>query len=359
MGLFKNALFITAEIYKKSTDQMLFYQTLPFSSGLGNQYDDDPSQVINAGLISNKGIDLSVSYKGSLGDFHYGISGNISKFKYIVEELSSSTALTDNEVLADDVPVSRTTVGESGGYFYGYMVDGIFQSQEQVDQYNQNARDIAKANDPSISQSVLDEIFYNSTKTAPGDLIYRDLDGNGIIGQADRTNMGSPWPKATYGLQINMDYKGFDLGISGAGVYKRDVFNAGKVRTDQFDGYDYSTSATALTRWTVDNPSTTNYRITGNDPNKNMANPSSWYIEDGSFFRLKNIQLGYTIPMELTKKVKIDRLRFYVSAQNLWTITNYSGFDPEFGIGGATGAGVDEGSYPQSKIMLFGIQLDI
>jgi hypothetical protein len=90
-----------------------------------------------------------------------------------------------------------------------------------------------------------------------------------------------------------------------------------------------------------------------------MANPSSWYIEDGSFFRLKNIQLGYTVPMELTKRIKIDRLRIYVSAQNLWTITKYSGFDPEFGIGGATGAGVDEGSYPQSKIMLFGIQLDI
>jgi len=362
MGLFKNALFITAEIYKKSTDQMLFYQGLPFSSGYGNQYESDPSdvyQVINAGLISNKGIELSLSYKGNVGDLNYSVSGNVSKFKYVVEELSTSTALTDNEVLTDGVPVSRTTVGESGGYFYGYMVDGIFQSQEQVDQYNQNARDIAKANDPSISQTVLDQIFYNSTKTAPGDLIYRDLDGNGIIGQADRTNMGSPWPKATYGLQINLDYKGFDLGISGAGVYKRDVFNAGKVRTDQFAGYDYSTSATALTRWTADNPSTTNYRITGNDPNKNMANPSSWYIEDGSFFRLKNIQLGYTVPMELTKRIKIDRLRIYVSAQNLWTITKYSGFDPEFGIGGATGAGVDEGSYPQSKIMLFGIQLDI
>jgi TonB-dependent starch-binding outer membrane protein SusC len=171
--------------------------------------------------------------------------------------------------------------------------------------------------------------------------------------------MGSPWPKATYGLQINADYKWFDLAISGAGVYKRDVFNAGKVRTDQFASYDYSTSTTALTRWTPDQPSTTNYRITGNDPNKNMANPSSWYIEDGSFFRLKNISLGFTLPKEWTQKIKINRLRIYGSAQNLFTVTKYTGFDPEFGIGGATGAGVDNGSYPQSKVMLFGIQLDI
>jgi len=357
MGLFKNALFITAEIYKKTTSKMLYYQGLPFSSGYGNQYESDPedvNQVINAGQISSKGIDLSLSYKGNVGDLNYSVSGNVSKFKYVVEELSTSIPLKAN----DDI--SWTSVGESGGYFYGYMVDGIFQTQEQVDQYNQTARDIAKAKDPSISQSVLDQIFYNSTKTGPGDLIYRDLDGNGVITTAgDRTSIGSPWPKATYGLQINMDYKGFDLGISGAGVYKRDVYNAGKVRTDQFAGYDYSTSTTALTRWTPENPSTTNFRITGNDPNKNMSNPSSWFVEDGSFFRLKNLQIGYTVPMDLTKKVKIDRLRIYVSAQNLWTATKYSGFDPEFGIGGSIGAGYDEGSYPQSKIMLFGIQLDI
>ena len=358
LGLFKNALFITTEVYKKSTTKMLYYQYLPFSSGLGNQYDNEPSQVVNAGLVSNKGIDLALSYKGSLGDFHYGISVNASKFKYIVEELSDNTGLPENNVLGGE-KVSRTTAGESGGYFFGYMCDGIFQTQAQVDEYNQRARDIAKANDPSISQSVLDQLFYNSANTAPGDLIYRDISGNGTIGKDDRTNMGSPWPKATYGLQINADYKWFDLAISGAGVYKRDVFNAGKVRTDQFASYDYSTTTTALTRWTAENPSTTNYRITGNDPNGNMSKLSSWYIEDGSFFRLKNIALGFTFPQEWTQKIKINRLRIYGSAQNLLTITKYTGFDPEFGVGGAIGAGVDYGSYPQSKILLFGIQIDI
>jgi TonB-linked SusC/RagA family outer membrane protein len=359
LGLFKNALFITTELYKKSTDKMLFYQSLPFSSGLGNQYDNNPTQVINAGLISNKGIDVAISYKGNIGDFHYGVSVNASKFKYIVEDLNSTPALNESYVLSGSIPVSRTTVGESGGYFYGFICDGIFKTPEQVAEYNQRARDIAKANDPSISQTVLNQIFYNSNFTAPGDLIYRDISGNGTIGPNDKTNMGSPWPKATYGLQITADYKWFDLSISGAGVYKRDVFNAGKARTDQILSYDYSTTTTALTRWTVDNPSTTNYRISGLDPNGNMSNPSSWYIEDGSFFRIKNIALGFTLPQEWTQKIKINRLRIYGSAQNLFTFTKYTGFDPEFGIGGATSAGVDGGAYPQSKIMLFGIQLDI
>ncbi len=359
LGLFKNALFITTEIYKKSSDQMLFYKGLPYSSGRGNQYDDNPSQVINAGLISNKGIDFAATYKGNVGEFKYALSGNFSTFKYTVEELTDNNPLMASAVLADQVQVSRTTVGESGGYFYGYMSDGIFQNQEQVDDYNNMARQRAKELDPSISDSKLSQIFYNSPKTAPGDLIYRDINNDGIISQADRGKMGSPWPKLTYGFQISADYKWFDFLITTAGIQGRSVFNAGKVRTNQFSSYDYSTSTAALSRWTSENHSTTNYRIFGDDPNKNMSNPSSWYIEDGSYFRIKNIELGFTLPKEWTNKVGMSRLRLYLSGQNILTVTNYSGFDPEFGIGSATSAGIDNGSYPQSKIYLVGVQLDI
>ena len=359
LGLFKNKLFLTTEVYKKSVEKMLFSKGLPFSSGLGNQYDDNPSQVINAGLIYSKGIDFLATYKGNVGDFKYTISGNISSFKYTVEELTDNNPIMTNSVLADQVQVSRTTLGESGGYFFGYMVDGIFQTPEQVNEYNTKARDIAKALDPEASQSKLDQIFYNSPQTAPGDLIYRDMDGNGIISQADRVKMGSPWPKAVYGLQITAEYKWFDFSVSATGIYKRDVFNAGKVRTHQFASYDYSTSKEALTRWTPENPSTTNYRIYGNDANKNMSNPSSWYIEDGSYFRIKNIQLGMTLPKAWTSRVKVEKLRVYASGQNLITITKYSGYDPEFGIGSPLGAGVDQGTYPSSKVVLFGIQIDI
>ena len=359
LGLFKNALFITTEIYKKSSDQMLFYKGLPYSSGRGNQYDDNPSQVINAGLISNKGIDFSATYKGNIGQFIYALNGNFSTFKYTVEELTDNNPLMASAVLADQVQVSRTTVGESGGYFYGYQVDGIFQNPEQVDEYNNKARQRAKELDPSISESRLQQIFYNSPKTAPGDLIYRDINNDGIISQADREKIGSPWPKISYGFQITGNYKWVDFLISTAGIEGRSVFNAGKVRTHQFSSYDYSTSTAALSRWTAEKPSVTNYRIFGDDPNKNMSNPSSWYIEDGSYFRIKNVELGFTFPENWTNEIGISRIRFYVSGQNVFTRTNYSGFDPEFGIGSATSAGIDNGSYPQSKIYLVGVQLDI
>ncbi len=359
VGLFKNALFITTEVYKKISDQMLFYMWLPYSSGLGNQFDDNPVQVINAGLISNKGLDFSATYKGNVGEFRYAVSGNFSTFKYVVEELTDDNPLMSSAVLADQVQVSRTTVGESGGYFYGYMCDGIFQTPEQVNEYNNMARQKAKELDPTLTESELAEIFYNSPKTVPGDLIYRDINNDGIISQADRGKMGSPWPKLTYGLQLSAEYKWFDFLVTTAGIYKRDVFNAGKVRTHQFSSYDYSTSTAALSRWTPENHSTTNYRIFGDDPNKNMSNPSSWYIEDGSYFRIKNIELGFTLPTEWAKKAGLSRFRMYLSGQNILTVTNYSGFDPEFGIGGATSAGIDNGSYPQSKIYLIGVQIDI
>ncbi|MBK6284661.1 MAG: hypothetical protein IPF54_20300 [Draconibacterium sp.] len=275
LGMFKNALFVNSEVYKRSSDQMLFYQSLPLSSGLGGQYDDNPSQVINAGLISSKGLDFSVTYKGSFGDFKYSISGNVSTFRYRVEELTNNDALMTAAVLADRVEVSRTTVGDVGGYFYGYQSIGIFQTPEQVAEYNELARQRAKELNPGISESTLASTYYSRANTAPGDLIYKDLDNDGTITQADRAKIGNPWPKATYGLQIMANYKRFDLTIATTGIYKRDVFNASRASTYQFGSYDYSTTTQALTRWTEENHSTTNFRIYGDDPNKNLSNPSS------------------------------------------------------------------------------------
>lgn len=359
LGLLKNALFITTEVYKKSSDQMLFYQILPYSSGLGGQYSDNVVQVINAGLISNKGLDFSVTYKGALNDLRYSVNANFSTFRYRVEKLIDNDALMSTAVLADRIEVSRTMVGDVGGYFYGYQTLGIFQTPEQVAEYNEMARKRAKELNPEISESNLALVYYSKPNTAPGDLIYKDLDNDGTITQADRGKIGNPWPKATYGFQITANYKWLDLAISASGIYKRDVFNASRASTFQFASYDYSTTTRALSRWTEENHSTTNFRINGDDPNKNLSNPSSWYVEDGSFLRVKNIELGLTIPQRICNKINIDRLRFYVSGQNVFTFTKYTGFDPEFGIGGATSAGVDGGTYPQSRVFLMGVQIDI
>lgn len=358
LGLFKNALFINVEPYLKSSDMMLFNKPLPLSSGLADYNQYSPTQVINTGNISNRGMDISVTYKGNIGKFHYSVGGNISTFKYTVDKLADDNPILESPVLAAGEKVSRTTVGQSSGYFYGYQCDGIFQTPEQVDEYNNNARAIAKEQNPDLTPGQLSAIYYNSSNTAPGDLIYRDLNNDGKITSDDRVKIGSPWPAATYGLQVTADYKGIDLKIASAGIYDRDVFNASKASMYQFSSYDYSTTTLALTRWTPENHSTTNYRIDGTDPNQNMSKPSSWYIEDGSFFRIKNVELGYTVPTVLTNKVGISRFRLYMSGQNLLTFTKYTGFDPEFGIGNAIRSGVDNGSYPQSKIYTMGLQVE-
>lgn len=357
LGLFKNALFINIEPYQKKSDKMLFSLPLSLSSGYAD-FQQRPRQFVNAGLITNTGVDFSVTYKGSIRDFHYSVGGNISTYKYTVDKLADNNPILGGNVLAASEPVSRTVVGESSGYFYGYKCDGIFQTQEQVDEYNNNARTIAKQRNPMLTETQLSDIYYNSKFTAPGDLIYRDLNGDGIITPDDKQKIGTPWPKAIYGFQITANYKGIDFLMTSAGIYGKDVFNASKASLYQFGSYDYSTSTLALTRWTPENHSTTNYRIEGTDPNKNMSNPSSWYIEDGSFFRIKNLELGYTIPSVLTNKIGISRLRAYISGQNLLTLTKYTGFDPEFGMGGATSSGIDNGTYPQSKIYMMGLQVE-
>lgn len=359
LGLFKNALFINVEPYQKVSDKMLFEKELPLSSGLAEVNHYKPSQVINTGRITNTGLDVSLTYKGNISDFKYSLGANISTVNYKVNELADNSPLLRSEVLADGVQVSKTTVGESSGYFFGYQCDGIFQTQAQVDAYHNNARAIAKERNPGLSESALANIYYNgSANTAPGDLIFRDLNGDGVITPLDREKIGAPWPKATYGLQLAADYKGIDLLITSSGVYGRDVFNVSKVQMYQFSSYDYSTTTLALSRWTPENHSTTNYRIEGKDPNKNMSNPSSWYIEDGSFFRIKNLEIGYSIPSVLINKIGISRLRIYMSGQNLLTVTKYSGFDPEFGMKNAISSGVDYGSHPQSKVYMMGLQVE-
>ena len=359
LGLFKNALFINVEPYQKVSDKMLFEKELPLSSGLAEVNHYKPSQVINTGRITNTGLDVSLTYKGNISDFKYSLGANISTVNYKVNELADNSPLLRSEVLADGVQVSKTTVGEGSGYFFGYQCDGIFQTQAQVDEYHNKARAIAKEKNPGLSESALANIYYNgSANTAPGDLIFRDLNGDGVITPLDREKIGTPWPKATYGLQLAADYKGIDLLITSSGVYGRDVFNVSRVQMYQFSSYDYSTTTLALTRWTPDKPSITNYRIEGNDPNKNMSNPSSWYIEDGSFFRIKNLEIGYSIPSVLINKIGISRLRIYMSGQNLLTVTKYSGFDPEFGMKNAISSGVDYGSHPQSKVYMMGLQVE-
>jgi TonB-dependent starch-binding outer membrane protein SusC len=335
LGFFQNKLLFTIEPWQKKTFGLLYTSSLPLSSGLG-AYQNDPTYVLNVGNLQNRGLDLFGTFKQSIGDWNFSINANLSFVRNKVLSLENNDVfISSTRVLTASQPISYTSVGQPIGYFYGYKVDGIFQTQEQLD------------NTPKIS-----------SKTGLGDLIYRDINGDGKITEADKTIIGNPWPKATYGFGLYANYKWFDLTIAFSGVYKRDLFNSTRQTTHSLFS-DYSTTTRALDRWTPTNHSTSVFRMDAADPNGNSANPSSWYIEDGSFLRLKNLQVGVTLPKSLAKKFGMELFRVYGSAQNLLTFTKYQGLDPEFAIGNTSSTGVDSYNYPQPRTFIIGLQVTL
>jgi TonB-dependent starch-binding outer membrane protein SusC len=191
--------------------------------------------------------------------------------------------------------------------------------------------------------------------TAPGDFKYKDINGDGLIDDRDRVKIGNPWPKFVYGFNMGMDYKGFDFYAFFQGVYGNDIYHLNKRVTDNLTG-DYSFTYNAFNRWTPENP-TNQPRIVYADPNANLTRSSSYFVEKGSYLRLKNLQLGYTLPAKILPRLDIEKLRIYVSGQNLITVTNYTGMDPEISTGSNTDKNLDQGMYPQSRTFLLGLQL--
>ena len=221
--------------------------------------------------------------------------------------------------------VARTEVGHPIASFFGFVTDGLFQNQQEVEAH-----------------------AFQNENTAPGDIRFRDINEDGIINNEDRDFIGDPTPDFTYGINADFEYKGFDVSLFLQGVQGNDIYN-GIVR------YDFSYTnrpQSVLNRLTGPGTSNTEPRVTVNDPNFN-ARVSDRFVEDGSYFRVKNLQVGYSLPKSIIKQLKIEKFRVYLSSQNLWTLTDYSGLDPE--IGATTGAldiGIDRGFYPQSRTCL-------
>ncbi len=338
--LFNNRLEINADYYIKNTKDMLIPVDLPNSAGLGN----DASALINLGSVSNKGLDLQARFRGSKGDFTYSIGGNLSFNRNKVESLNA-----DKTITAGELNQFYTAPGLPMSSYQGYIVDGIWQATSE---------DTAAIVQRLIkAKKIKNRAQYNSTKnTAPGDLIYRDLNGDSIINKSDLALLGDPWPKFVYGVNLSAEYKGFDMTIFIQGVKGSEIFNLSKRVYENTYG-DYSFTNKISGRWTPDNPSTTMPRLAYGDPNKNLTTSSSYFVEDGSYMRLKNVVIGYTLPQELMKKIGINRLRIYLSGQNLLTFTHYSGMDPEIGGGKNTERVLDNGIYPQSKTYMIGAQV--
>jgi hypothetical protein len=234
-------------------------------------------------------------------------------------------------------------VGEPLWHFYGYETDGIFQNQGEID--------------AAATQN----------NAAPGDIRFKDSNGDGVVNADDRVVIGDPFPDISFGVSFDANYKNFDTAILFTGVSGNEIFNATRYYLDGAAQLT-NTGTAVLDRWTSTNPSNTQPRAVLNDPNQN-SRVSDRYVEDGSYLRLRNVSLGYNLPSQTLGRMlngTFTKLRMYISGQNLFTITDYSGYDPEvgpsLGIGSVNGdgnseLGVDRGQYPQPKSLVFGLQM--
>ena len=332
LGVMRNTLTLTADYFIKNTDKMILQKPLPGTSGL-------KTQTINAGLVRDRGFELGINYNSNKErDFTYSVGLTLTKVDNKVIKLAAGQEV---------IPVSTNFRNElaplmikEGQPLYSYFVlktQGIFKSQAEVDQYT-------NANGEKIQP-----------KAKAGDFRFADLDNNGSIDAKDRYFAGSAYPDFSYGMSFNATYKNFDLNIFAQGVYGNKLFNAVKRTTYSASGPSYNKLTGILDAWSPENPNGKVPIISTSDANGNF-NASDFYIENGSYLRLRNLTLGYSLPKAVTNKMKIGGLRVYATSNNLFTITNYSGFDPEIGM---DNNGLDVGRYPQARSFLLGLSLNL
>lgn len=313
IGLFKNRIYLSVDYFEKNTSDILLPISLP--SLVGNV---SPT-IVNAGEVSNHGIEVALNLKNYGKDFSYSVNANIATVTNQVESLHPNLP----SIIGD---VTKTEVGHPLNSYFGYVMEGIYQTQDEITKH------LSGTSNPS---------------SKPGDIRFKDLNGDGMINDKDRDYIGNSIPKLSYGLNLSGDYKGFDLSILFQGVGGVDIYNDAKQITD-FDSRPFNHSVLVLNSWNGEGTSNTIPRTTFND--NGSSKKSSIFVEDASYFRLKNLELGYSLNSALPK-IGVRNIRLYISAQNLFTITDYTGLDPE-----STDI-LDRGTYPQSQAFLFGINV--
>jgi len=325
--LLNNRLSMTAEYYTSKSTDMLLVNRIPYSTGVYSWL----APTINGADVENKGFEFSAGWRDNAGDFTYSISGNISTLQNKVLSLGYG----DNPIYGI---ISKTDVGTSVGELYGYVIEGILQTQSEIDALNANA--VAKKGAGAV---------YQNLYTSPGDYKFKDLNGDGIITDKDRDYLGKAIPNLYFGLNVSASYKMIDFALSGNGSSGNKIFNSINAALEYGGAADqYSTRM--LNAWSSSNTNTDIPRVVMTDPNGNSRNSSRW-LESGNFFKITNLELGFSLPSEMLNKAKIENLRIYLKAQNLYTFTKYTGFDPDFGSNPDGGRSlwdraVDQASYP-------------
>jgi TonB-dependent starch-binding outer membrane protein SusC len=316
-GVIANGLFSAGiDFYIRNTKDMLIWKKGP--AWIGNRYDAQA----NIGEVRNTGLEITLGHANHIGKFNYSVDANIS---YVKNEL---TKLNGGDPIYGDRVVSKE--GLPLFTFWGYKYQGVYKTDEE-----------AEAHLPGYTKAGSVNPFH------AGDAIFADLNGDGIIDDNDKTNLGNSFPKLSYGLNLTCDYQGFDLNLFFQGVTGNKIYNALRERLEG-NGTESALSKDMTNVWTSDNIEGTIPTPAGNS--ENMAN-SSRFIESGSYLRLKNVQIGYNFQKNLISKIGLSKLRIYAQMSNVFTITKYNGYDPE------VGSGVDYGNYPQARTLLFGMNL--
>lgn len=344
LGLLDNRILINADYYIKETNDILVPVPPTLSTGVNN------SPTLNAGSVRNKGFEFAATYRKSGGDLQYSISGNFATLNNEVLSLGGGQPIISGGV--NVTRVTRIIEGFPIGHFYGYEMDGIFQTQEDIDAVNRTAQELQE-NPEAVFQS----------NAEPGDIRFVDQNGDGEINTEDKVYLGDPIPDLTYGLTLDASYKGFDVNLFLQGVegielyYGYRYFAEGMLRPFNYE-------KRTLNRWTGPNTSNEIPRAIGGDP-ANNTRESSRFIGDGSFLRCRNLTLGYTVPFNTLESIGgfIATARIYATAQNLFTLTEYEGYDPEIGSQNdnpdqaSRGRGIDGGQFPQARTYMLGVQI--
>ena len=335
LAFFQGSLRATFDYFDRQTSDMLVQVPVPSSLGFPN------TPWMNAGSVSNKGFEVTLGYDGKIGnDFQYHINGNVSTYKNKVKSLGSGANIPGKGIHLGYFSYTMTEPGQPIGYFYGYKTDGVFQTQEEIDNYKNNGQMVMP-------------------NAKPGDLKFQDLNKDGKLDDEDRTMTGNPHPDFTFGLTLGAEWKGFDISAFFQGSVGNDILNILKYDIYSGTGWYNAPKDILTTYW--NGPGSTNENFAIDADSRMNLEMSDWYVENGSYVRLKNLTIGYTLPSEWTKKITINNLRFFVAAQNLFTITGYSGLDPEIGEinNSPLYKGCDMGFYPQPRTFMFGLSLKL
>lgn len=346
LSVLDHALTFSAEYYKRKVDNLLVNS--PLAPSLG--YSSNP--LTNVGSMENSGLEFNLGYRKYDGDFKFSVSANLATVKNEVTSLGPNASLTiDRGGETSDYgggTLTRTQKGKPVQGFYGYVVEGIFQSQAEVNALNAQA--VAKYGPGS---------FYQNEFTSAGDLKFKDLNNDGIVDDNDRKVIGNYLPDFSYGLNFTASYKNFDLSMQLQGVYGNEIYSGTKVLSQGMMRL-FNMDKAVQNAWTPSNTNTNIPRAISGDP-ANNARTSDRFIEDGSYMRIKNLTIGYNVPNSVINNVfrnNVKGLRFYVTSNNLLTITNYYGYDPEIASrdNNTLTHGVDFGQYPQARSFLFGVK---